>query len=90
MHTARIVVLTIAVGVVGVAAACLARGAVSNGFSSGISSHVFLASLLGGAEFKGDPLLLALSVITASNILRAGTRGEQAFRRGDSTAASQT
>jgi len=78
MNTARIVVLTIAVGAIG-AAACPARGADGNSPSSTEPS----ARPLDGSRPNSGPLSWTLNRFAAPNIIRTGARGGRAFRRGD-------
>jgi hypothetical protein len=81
MNTARIVVLTIAVGAVSGVATNSARGAVSSGLASaGPAAH-----LLGSTSSNGEPLSLALNAVTGSDILQSNARDDRAFRRGDNT-----
>ncbi len=79
MNTARIVVLTVAVGAVSGATACAARGVVSSGPSSGEPAP----HLLGSASRTSDPLAPALNALTDSDILQSSARGDRSFRRGD-------
>jgi hypothetical protein len=76
MNTARIVVLTIAVGAIG-AAACSARGADSNR----PSTEPVVRPLDPRSPNRG-PLSWELNRFTAPDIIQAA-RDDRAFRRGD-------
>jgi hypothetical protein len=81
MNTARIVVLTIAVGAVSGVATNFARGAVSSRLSSaGPAAH-----LVGSTSSESEPLSRALNAVTDSDILQRNARDDRAFRRGDNT-----
>jgi hypothetical protein len=83
MNTARIVVLTIAAGVID-AAACSARGADGASPSSAKPS----ARLLDNPRPNSGPLSWTLNRFTASNIIRSSARDSRAFRRGDDIRAA--
>jgi hypothetical protein len=76
MNTARIVVLTIAVGAIG-AAACSARGAGSNSPSAEPAVRP-----LGARSPNSGPLSRELNRFTAPDIIQIA-RDDRAFRRGD-------
>lgn len=76
MNTARIVVLTIAVGAIG-AAACSARGA-----DSSPSAEPAVRPLDARSPNSGQ-LSRQLNRFTASNIIQRSARDDRAFRRGD-------
>ncbi|HUN97604.1 MAG TPA: hypothetical protein VMU69_15410 [Bradyrhizobium sp.] len=77
MNTARIVVLTIAVGAIG-AAACSARGADSNNPLPAEPA----ARLLDGPRPDSGPLSPAPSRFTVPDIIQSSAREGRSFRRG--------